>query len=532
MNKKENKKRPKRLKESETESLHLSEFSQGKPFEVSLNVLENKSLEQNQKRPSFFKRLFTKDRGSAQGLPDTPYVSEPGETPAQATGGIKLKKTSEGSGETKPEPTLLAGTIGSEPTLPKEKRGKTKKLSASLYKHRKTASEPLNEKSTEKRSGDIKTSVKQKSTEKRSIDIKASSKQKSAEKLADDKALSKQKSDEKHSADDKPRKASVKQKSAEEKQAARKRTKKIIKIALIVVAVLALVALAIAGGSYLYKEYEKQQSNVELLKKSFSYLEESDNTLVDIDSFFQEKFNDSTVAQAEELLEKIPDAQKNIDSAQHYADLANEGLNETSKDKEAAECALNSIVARETMLSVSKERLQEDISAKKAMDAMDKAQITINEANSLLAQSAKVIANTTTENVNSSTQYTTSARGLYEKALEQLQEVPQAYSKVDVQSLNEYASKKIEACDAALASNAAILIQDKEIAEENNAKYNEADAEAVAIAEKLPRSFNQLVISAYQSAIKPLAEKYDTARSEVSVNDSTLRKYLNTETAS
>jgi predicted RNA-binding Zn ribbon-like protein len=516
MNKKENKKRPKRLKKSETESLHLSEFSQGKPFEVSLNVLENKSLAQNQKRPSLFKRLFTKDRGSAQGLPDTPYVSEPGETSAQATGGIKLEKTSERSGETKPEPASLASAIGSEPALPKEKRGKTKKLSASLYKHRKTASEPLNKKGAEKRS----------------VDIKTSSKQKSAEKPAVDKVFSKQKSDEKHSADDKPRKASVKQKSAEEKQVARKRTKKIIKIALIVVAVLALVALAIAGGSYLYKEYEKQQSNVELLKKSFSYLEESDSTLVDIDSFFQEKFNDSTVAQAEELLEKIPDAQKNIDSAQYYADLANEGLSETSKDKEAAECALNSIVARETMFSVSKERLQEDISAKKAMDAIDKAQTTINEANSLLAQSAKVIANTTTENVNSSTQYTTSARGLYKKALEQLQEVSQAYSKVDIQSLNEYVSKKIEACDAALASNAAILIQDKEVAEENNAKYNEADAEAVAIAEKLPRSFNQLVISAYQVAIKPLAEKYDTARSEVSVNDSTLRKYLNTETAS
>lgn len=516
MNKKENKKRPKRLKESETESLHLSEFSQGKPFEVSLNVLENKSLEQNQKRPSLFKRLFTKDRGSAQGLPDTPYVSESGEMSAQSTGGIKLETASERSGETKPESASLAGAIGSEPALPKEKRGKTKKLSVSLHKHRKTASEPLNEKSTEKRS----------------VDIKASSKQESAEKSAVDKEFSKQKSDEKHSADDKPRKASVKQKSTEEKQAARKRTKKIIKIALIVVAVFALVALAIAGGSYLYKEYEKQQSNVELLKKSFSYLEESDSTLVDIDSFFQEKFNDSTVAQAEELLEKIPDAQKNIDSAQYYADLANEGLNETSKDKEAAECALNSIVARETMFSVSEERLQEDIFAKKAMDAIDKAQTTINEANSLLAQSAKVIANTTTENVNSSTQYTTSARGLYKKALEQLQEVSQAYSKVDIQSLNEYVSKKIEACDAALASNAAILIQDKEVAEENNAKYNEADAEAVAIAEKLPRSFNQLVISAYQSAIKPLAEKYDTARSEVSVNDSTLRKYLNTETAS
>lgn len=64
------------LKRSEEESLHLSEFSHGKPFEFSLNVLENKLLAQDQKKPSVIKRLFSRDKGSAQGLPDTPYISD------------------------------------------------------------------------------------------------------------------------------------------------------------------------------------------------------------------------------------------------------------------------------------------------------------------------------------------------------------------------------------------------------------------------------------------------------------------------
>ena len=64
------------LKRSEEESLHLSEFSHGKPFEFSLNVLENKLLAQDQKKPGVIKRLFSRDRGSAQGLPDTPYISD------------------------------------------------------------------------------------------------------------------------------------------------------------------------------------------------------------------------------------------------------------------------------------------------------------------------------------------------------------------------------------------------------------------------------------------------------------------------
>ena len=107
----------------------------------------------------------------------------------------------------------------------------------------------------------------------------------------------------------------------------------------------------------------KQLSNVELLKTAFGYLEESDKTLVEIDTFFQQKFDDSTVSRAEELLKQIPDAQKKLDSAREQVNIANEGLNASTKDKEAAEYALNSISARETMLSVSKERLEEELYA-------------------------------------------------------------------------------------------------------------------------------------------------------------------------
>lgn len=65
-----------------------------------------------------------------------------------------------------------------------------------------------------------------------------------------------------------------------------------------------------------------------------------------------------------------------------------------------------------------------------------------------------MIANTTAENVNTSTQYTTSAREFLSKAQAQLNEVTKVYPKADLSALNEYVNKRIEAADAALASNA------------------------------------------------------------------------------
>ena len=441
MVKKKNKE-AKHLKESEKESLHLSEFSQGKPFEFSLNVLENKSLAQTEKKPGRLKRLFTRDKDSAQGLPDTPYISDGSEP------------------------------VGSSPSFTKD--------------------QGVSEAASVTSAGDALEGIKR--TEAPGAFFLDDSSRQEIEKRQHKRRLSRI-------------------------------------ISGIVIALVVVVGVCV-GGSVLYKAHQEQESNVEILRTSFNYLEESDVTLVEIDAFFQEKFNDTTVSRAEELLGKIPAAQKKLDPAREYAQRANEGLHASTKDKEAAEYALNSIAARETMFSVSKERLEEDIAAKKAMDAIDQAQGKITEANSLLTQAAKVVANTTTDNVNTSTQYTTAARELLAQAQEKVSEAQQSYPEADLSTLNEYVSKRIEAADAALASNAAILVQDKQVAEDHNTRYNEADTASVALAEKLPRSFNQPIVEAYQTSITALAQRYDAARSDVGRNDSYLREYLGIKTSS
>ena len=87
-------------------------------------------------------------------------------------------------------------------------------------------------------------------------------------------------------------------------------------------------------------------------------------------------------------------------------------------------------------------------------------------------------------------------------------------------------NKRIDATNEALASNAAILIQDKATAESHNDAYNRADQEAVEMAKALPKQFSQPVVDAYASATADLVSRYDSLRSDAASNDAYLREYL------
>lgn len=445
------------LKQSEKESLHLSEFSQGKPYEFSLNVLENKSIAQQEKKPGFIKRLFSHDKGSSKGLPDTPYISN-----GQDLFGSSTKVSDE------------------------KKEDKTAKSNSAVANKKEKHNIHVKDKTTGN-----KVSVKSDKTPGQKPFLDESSR------------------------------AEIKRR--QHKRHIRGR----ISVAVLILAAVALLAV---GGNYLYKEFEKQQSNIDLLKTSFSYLEESDKTLVELDSFFQESFNDRTIENAEALLKQLPDARQKLGSALYYANLAHDGLHDSTTDKEASEYALNSIAAREILYTVSEKRLNEDKAAKQAFDKMNQVESSVNEGNSLIVQASKVIANTTPENVATSTKYITSAKDYFSSAQVQLAEVKAVYSGADVSLIDEYISKKMELCDYALMSNEAILVQDKTAAEEANQKYNTADEEAVALAELFPKEFNQPVIDVYQSNTADLITEYTNARNDAARNDSNLREYLGVNT--
>lgn len=283
------------------------------------------------------------------------------------------------------------------------------------------------------------------------------------------------------------------------------------------------------GGYWFYQEQVKLSTSVGVLHQSCEIIAASDEVTVSIDNYFQTSFNDETVNTANDLLNELPSVREDLETARVYAQKARNELEGSQYDKEAADHVLATIVSRETMLDCAEKRLNDDIAAKQAIDALTQAQGCIDEGNALLVQSAQVISDTTEENVAQSTEYTTAAKAQFEEARSHIEDAQNYYSSANFDDLLTYLDLKSQAAGEALASNAAILIQDKSTAESHNDVYNQVDAEATTLAEKLPSDLTQLVVDSYATNQDALIKEYENARSDAATHDAFLREYLGTE---
>lgn len=309
------------------------------------------------------------------------------------------------------------------------------------------------------------------------------------------------------------------------RQRRRKRYRR-FSLALVIVIYLSFLGV---GGYWFYQEQVKLSTSVGVLHQSCEIIAASDEVTVSIDNYFQTSFNDETVNTANNLLNELPSVREDLDSARVYAQKARNELEGSQYDKEAADHVLATIVSRETMLDCAEKRLNDDIAAKQAIDALTQAQGCIDEGNALLVQSAQVISDTTEENVAQSTEYTTAAKAQFEEARSHIEDAQNYYSSANFDDLLAYLDLKSQAAGEALASNAAILIQDKSTAESHNDAYNQADVEATTLAEKLPSDLTQLVVDSYATNQDALIKEYENARSDAATHDAFLREYLGTE---
>lgn len=159
------------------------------------------------------------------------------------------------------------------------------------------------------------------------------------------------------------------------------------------------------GGYWAYQQYERLNTSVGVLREACGLVEQSDETTVAIDKYFQDTFGDDTVSRAQELSAAIPEAKDQLESARVYAQKAESELDGSQRDKEAAQRALNAIAVREELLDVADQRMKEDIAAKQGIDAMNEAWSCIQEGNALLTQAATVVSDTTADNVAKSTEF-------------------------------------------------------------------------------------------------------------------------------
>ncbi len=444
----------------EKQFLHLKEFSQGKPNEISFNVLEQLSEEQEEGQNRSSWRLFS-FRGDAQEVETTDTISN------------NVKKKA-------PKASARASALSSVPTVEEPKsQAKSPAKEAKAFKFSKPAKKKR---------------------------AHAAPKKPAASEAAKPQFLGPE--------------------SQAEILARQHKRRKAHRVSVAVVVVLCLIVLGIAGY-FAYKNYERLSTSVGVLREACSLIEQSDETTVAIDAYFQTSFNDDTVQTAQDLKAKIPEAKEKLEDARVYAQRADGELEGSQRDKEAAERTLNAISSRNKLLDLSAQRIEQDIPAKQAIDAMTQAWSCTQEGNSLMAKAASVVSDTTNDNVAKSTEYTTAAQAKFTQAQQLIETAKGHFASADYSAALAYIEKRQQAASEALLSNAAILIQDKATAESHNDAYNQADAEAVELAAKLPKNFAQPVIDAYAESSSQVTEQYESLRADAASNDAYLRDYLN-----
>lgn len=309
--------------------------------------------------------------------------------------------------------------------------------------------------------------------------------------------------------------------------ARRKRNRRLRRVLSGVVGTLLLVAVAAGAGWYLYKDYRVQEDTRGLLNDSVALIAQTDDEVLDMDELLKESVNKETIQRMESLQDKIPDAQEKLRRAKQEASSIVDAFH-SGKDREAAGQTINAATARDSMFEQGSSIMEESVKTYEIASQLEESWNLVLSADTLTRNAAGLVSQTTNENVQQASQLTNDAIAQLNEASAMFHAIEGKNYDIDLQPYLDYIAVKLESLGYALASNDAILLQDRKTAEDNNRLYNEKDAEAVQLAALLPESPTAELYDRYDDTTAGLFDAYNSARETASAADSFLRDYLGT----
>jgi hypothetical protein len=268
-----------------------------------------------------------------------------------------------------------------------------------------------------------------------------------------------------------------------------------------------------------------QEATLATLKTSLETVEEADQTIVAMDKLVAMPPNRQNESDARRVLESLPEANGLLDKAHEQATWASGSLF-NGRDREAANRAVTAIEGRREMATQGQMMLTDAIAAKEAASSMDEAWALLLEADTFASQAGELVQDTTTDNVNASMEASHEAMARFEQAQDLVQKAQTRYPEADVTPYAKYIEKRMRGQEAALESDAAILLMDRGSAEEQSQNLYSYDLEAAEIAKGFPDDPTKPITDACNEKQAELGEKYDQARSQAASADAYLREYL------
>ena len=316
--------------------------------------------------------------------------------------------------------------------------------------------------------------------------------------------------------------------SPEEEVARRKARRRLSKLVAAAVIVLVIGVVAVAGGGYLYHDYQQYQDGIKSLNDTLKLVAETDEAIKGLDDFVADPFAAGSRAACKDLKSSLPEIEEKLAQADERARALSVSLRE-SQGKEAAHQAVATISARNTLVDQGYQIIDAADRAYDAIDQARKAWDVLLSADALARESSELVKDTTPENVQASMAKANESLEAFEEAEASFAESSSLYPAADFAAFSDYMAKRKEALGHALASDEAILAKDKDAATEHNDAYNAADAEAAERAKGLPDDPSSPVIDAFEAEVEEFEKAYSTARLQAGAADAFIRDYLGTE---
>lgn len=304
-------------------------------------------------------------------------------------------------------------------------------------------------------------------------------------------------------------------------ETARRRRRRIYR-ALTAMVVLALVA---GIGFHLHASAVAYDSAEGDFKQAVSLMQGTDEVVVGLDAAVNSQVTADRLADLQTLLDQVPDTEDRLQQVIDMTDRIEPAMKQHNNGDIVAQLR-TSAQARLTMLEAGSQLIDYDIKAMRASESFAEAWTLILDADTRSRAAGAFVAYATTNNVNQALNLNAQALTDLSSAKEKLGDVSDAFSEVDLTSLEGYVDAKTTALGYAAAADRAYLSGDTSTSAAQIALYDTADQQAVGYAAKLPSDPAQIILGAYDKATAPLRKTYVEARQQASDADAAVRNYL------
>lgn len=285
-----------------------------------------------------------------------------------------------------------------------------------------------------------------------------------------------------------------------------------------------LVVLAVLGttGYLVWRAAGRRMAAAKQLDSALQLIKQADEVVLDVDDVVRAEVSEDVAMRAEALIERIPDAEQDIQEAVGLIDSAYPRL--TEHEQLQADAMKDAAEARLKMFKVAPTVLEANVKAGYAFQPAKDGWDMVLEGSSLSKEAVKSYNKLTKAGVSQSSRLNSQAQQKVEGGKRLMSKAATNFPEADLTKFLAYADAKLALIAISRSSDSAWLRGKVEDANKLIAKYNTEEARVIALAKVLPESTGKVIADAYEKLAASPTDEYFKAREKASSADNRLKQ--------